>query len=95
MKIYWYEPGVCRIVGSNGLDLLRRRDILNKFSKLCNILRCILILFLLNLLNLNLLKCCSRLLVAPEEFKSGVAKSQSYFRKGTPSVRHATLFLVG
>ena len=52
---------------------MRRRDILNKILNYL-IFRGV-ILILIPLLNVNLLKSCSRILVARDEFRSGVAHS--------------------
>ena len=63
---------------SAGLDLLRRRDIHYKFLNYLTFRGVFLIL--IHLLNKNLLNSCSRLLVANDEIKSGVAQSLSNFR---------------
>ena len=47
----------------------------NKFAILSNVLWCVFIFSFLNLVNLKLLTSCSRNLVAPGDFKSGVAHS--------------------
>ena len=63
---------------SAGIDFLRRKDILNKFLNYLTFRGVFLIL--IHLLNVNLLNSFSRLLVAKDEFKSGVAQSLSNFR---------------